>query len=75
MADQFPTTTCTAQEYTNGEELQTCQDIDDDTWENTFMSELVNDDAGQCEQYHTKQTWMILMIMITMTYPQVTKHL
>lgn len=32
LIDQFPTTTCTAQEYTNGEELQTCQDIDDDTW-------------------------------------------
>lgn len=44
LIDKFPSfnSICSAQEYTNGEDLRTCQDMDDDKWEDTFMSELVN---------------------------------
>ena len=48
LIDKFPSnSTCSAQECTNGEKLPTCQDMDDDTWEDTFISELGNEEIEQ----------------------------
>ena len=49
LIDKLPTSnlTCSAQEYTNDEDLPICQEMDDDEWENNFMNELRHEDMEE----------------------------